>query len=124
MAPRPAPSPARDPQLLKGVLPLLVLALLRDQDSYGYELVTRLQGAGLTGIAAGSVYPVLTRLERDGDLDSYLVRSSEGPARKYYTPTTEGLRHLSAQRRAWQAVNDVVAVVLTPLPRDLEENRP
>jgi PadR family transcriptional regulator, regulatory protein PadR len=109
--------PARDPQLLKGVLPMLVLALLREQDSYGYELVTRLQESGLIDVAAGSVYPVLTRLERDGHLDSYLVQSSSGPARKYYTPTASGLAHLGVQRRGWQQLSDVVAVVLTPGPR-------
>ena len=118
---REPPAPVRDPQLLKGVLPLLILALLRGKDSYGYELVTRLRDAGLADIAAGSVYPVLTRLERDGHLDSYLVQSSAGPARKYYTPTHTGLQHLSAQRRAWQAVNDVVAVVLTPEPPATKE---
>jgi len=42
-------SEARDPQLLKGVLPMLVLALLTEADSYGYELVTRLQADGLGG---------------------------------------------------------------------------
>lgn len=96
---------------------MLVLALLRERDSYGYELVTRLQEAGLTDIATGSVYPVLTRLEREGRLDSYLVQSSAGPARKYYTPTPDGLDHLVAQRRGWQSLNDVVAVVLVPRPR-------
>ena len=39
--------PDRDPQLLKGVLPMLVLLLLTEGESYGYELVTRLQADGL-----------------------------------------------------------------------------
>lgn len=95
---------------------MLVIALLREQDSYGYELVTRLQGAGLTDIATGSVYPVLTRLEKEGLLESYLVASNAGPARKYYAPTSAGLTHLTAQRRGWQALKDVVAVVLTHSP--------
>ncbi|MFD1506611.1 PadR family transcriptional regulator [Georgenia yuyongxinii] len=106
-----AVSPARDPQLLKGVLPMLVLALLKDRDSYGYELVTRLQHAGLVDIAAGSVYPVLARLERDELVGSYLVPSSAGPARKYYTPVPAGLSHLATQRRAWRALGDVVDAV-------------
>jgi len=117
----------RDPQLLKGVLPMLVLALLREQDSYGYELVTRLRDAGLTDVATGSVYPVLTRLERDGHLASYLVASQSGPARKYYTPTDAGLGHLGVQRRGWQQLGDVVAVVMTPGPRrsrPVQEARP
>jgi len=96
---------------------MLVLALLREQDSYGYELVTRLHDSGLTDVSTGSVYPVLTRLERDGHLASYLVASPSGPARKYYTPTDAGLTHLSVQRRSWQQLGDVVAVVLTPGPR-------
>src|SRR4051812_5815217 len=123
---RPAPV-ARDPQLLKGVLPMLVLALLREQDSYGYELVTRLRDSGLTDVSTGSVYPVLTRLERDGHLASYLVASPSGPARKYYTPTDAGLSHLNVQRRSWQQLGDVVAVVLTPGPsrtRPVPETRP
>jgi PadR family transcriptional regulator, regulatory protein PadR len=74
-------SEARDPQLLKGVLPLLVLALLTEAESYGYELVTRLQADGLSDIAAGTVYPVLARLEREGLITSRLVASSSGPAR-------------------------------------------
>ena len=119
-----APPAVRDPQLLKGVLPMLVLALLRERDSYGYELVTRLQEAGLTDIATGSVYPVLTRLEREGRLDSYLVQSSAGPARKYYTPTDAGLDHLMTQRRGWQSLNDVVAVVLMPGPRGANRQPP
>ncbi|MPV37830.1 PadR family transcriptional regulator [Georgenia subflava] len=97
---------------------MLVVALLREQDSYGYELVTRLQDSGLTDIAAGSVYPVLTRLEKEGLLESYLVSSSAGPARKYYTPTHAGLDHLTAQRRGWQTLKDVVAVVLTHSPKE------
>ncbi|WP_226925149.1 PadR family transcriptional regulator [Georgenia thermotolerans] len=118
--PRSRPSPPRDPQLLKGVLPMLVLALLRESDSYGYELVTRLQDLGLEDIAAGSVYPVLTRLERDGDVESYLVQSSAGPARKYYRPTPAGLQHLLTQRRAWQALTHVVTLALTPPPHPKE----
>lgn len=95
---------------------MLILALLRSRDSYGYELVTRLREAGLTDIATGSVYPVLTRLERAGRLDSYLVPSPAGPARKYYTPTPAGLDQLIARRRGWQRLGDVVAVVLMPDP--------
>lgn len=103
---------ARDPQLLKGVLPMLVLALLTEHESYGYELVTRLQADGLTDISAGSVYPVLTRLERDGLIDSRLVASSAGPARKYYVPTTTGSTQLDHARRGWDELSATVRTVL------------
>ena len=68
----------RDPQLLKGVLPMLVLALLAERESYGYELVTRLRADGLTDMGTGTVYPVLTRLVRRGQQP--VRRSGEGRA--------------------------------------------
>lgn len=108
----------RDPQLLKGILPTLVLAALARQESYGYELVTRLRDAGLTEIAPGTVYPVLTRLERDGSLDAHLVASPSGPARKYYRPTAAGRARLADGTSAWVALVEVVRTLTdNPAPR-------
>lgn len=107
------PTAQRDPQLLKGVLPMLVLTLLAEQESYGYELVTRLQADGLTDIATGTVYPVLARLERDALVETRLVQSSSGPARRYYQPTTAGLASLTQARTSWSEFSDVVATLLT-----------
>lgn len=104
---------ARDPQLLKGVLPTLVLALLQRRESYGYELVTRLQAAGLTDVATGTVYPLLTRLERDGAITSRLVASSSGPARKYYAPTPDGIARLTQGLTSWNDLVDVVTTLTT-----------
>ena len=101
----------RDPQLLKGVLPTLVLALLSTAESYGYELVTRLRDAGLSGIGTGTVYPVLSRLEREGLLTSRLEASSSGPARKYYRPTAAGLDHITTGLAAWHELGLVVDAI-------------
>ena len=84
-----------DPQLLKGVLTLLLLHLLAEQESYGYQVVQRLHLLGLTDVLEGTVYPALSRLEREGRLRSRLVASPSGPARKYYRPTGAGLRALA-----------------------------
>ncbi|WP_375430904.1 PadR family transcriptional regulator [uncultured Friedmanniella sp.] len=110
----------RDPQLLKGVLPLLVLTLLAEEESYGYELVGRLQAGGLAGIATGTVYPVLSRLEREGWLGSRLVASDAGPARKYYRPTPAGLRHRDASQAAWESLAEVVS---RALPRSIPRTK-
>lgn len=107
--------PDRDPQLLKGVLPMLVVALLAERESYGYELVSRLQEAGLAGMAAGTVYPVLARLEREGEVASRLVASPSGPARKYYRPTPDGAAQLTAARAAWADLARTVDAVLARL---------
>lgn len=86
---------------------MLVLTLLHDQESYGYDLVERLRSLGLPALAKGAVYPVLSRFERDGWLRSYMQPSVSGPARKYYALTPAGDRaRLDAVQR-WQ---EIVAV--------------
>ena len=106
----------RDPQLLKGVLRMLVLRVLSDEETYGYELVTRLTSRGMAGISTGTVYPVLNRLERDGLLDSRLVASTAGPARKYYSVTRLGEAALAEAIRAWSDLALAVAAVLGSHP--------
>lgn len=106
-------SEERDPQLLKGVLPILVIGLLDQSESYGYELVARLRESGLRDLAPSTVYPVLSRLEREGALSSRLVASSSGPARKYFQPTELGRERYHNGLAAWQELRDVVETVTT-----------
>ena len=109
--------PNHDPQLLKGVLSLLLLHLLAEQESYGYEVVQRLHGAGLPDILEGTVYPALSRLEREGRVTSRLVSSNAGPARKYYRPTPAGYDALAIGTSNWSVLADVVGSVLNrPVP--------
>lgn len=102
--------PAHDPQMLKGVLGLLLLSVLSTGDNYGYGLVTQLRAAGFEDLAEGTVYPGLTRLEGAGLLESHLVRSDSGPARKYYRLTPAGQSELEHRRVAW---SDLVQSVRT-----------
>ncbi len=106
-----------DPQLLKGVLTLLLLRVLADRESYGYELVQRLHDLGLPDVLEGTVYPALARLEREGRISSRLVASTAGPARKYYRPTSVGYAALVDADASWRSMVDVVARVLDrPVP--------
>ena len=107
-----------DPQMLKGVLALLLLRLVGDRDDYGYALVVRLREAGFEELTEGSVYPALTRLESAGLLDSRLVRSTSGPARKYYVLTAAGRVETSRALEAWTTLTANVDHVLTT--RNLE----
>jgi PadR family transcriptional regulator PadR len=92
---------------------MLVLgALVSASESYGYELVGTLQAAGLDGLTTGTLYPVLTRLEREGLVTSRLVASGAGPARKYYTPTTAGRAELARAHDAWSSLNHTVETLL------------
>jgi PadR family transcriptional regulator, regulatory protein PadR len=105
-----------DPQLLKGALGVILLRLLADGESYGYALATRVHEIGLVDVADGSIYPALTRLEREGWLVSRLVASPSGPARKYYRLSESGREALEAGRRAWLTLAEVVTPLLASPP--------
>lgn len=88
-------------QLLKGVLDLAVLAVLADEDSYGYDVLRRLRESGLDGVGDASVYGTLRRLYRAGDLKAYVVPSEEGPHRKYYALNHRGRSSLDRSAKTW-----------------------
>jgi PadR family transcriptional regulator PadR len=109
----------RDPQLLKGVLSLLLLHLLAERESYGYQVVQRLHEIGLVEILEGTVYPALSRLEREGRVRARLVSSTAGPARKYYRPTEAGYEALAEGAAQWFAFAEVVGSMLgRSVPRE------
>ena len=86
-------------QLRKGALELCVLALLSQQDSYAYELASRL--ATDVGMGEGTIYPLMRRLQTDGLVKTYLVESANGPPRKYYKLTSAGRTAYAAQKAEW-----------------------
>jgi PadR family transcriptional regulator, regulatory protein PadR len=107
-----------DPQLLKGVLSLVLLRLLSERESYGYEVALRVRAAGLTEVPHGTIYPALSRLERQGWVESRLVPSRSGPARKYYRLTGAGRHSLLEREQAWrelaQTVDRLLAQAVCP----------
>lgn len=100
-------------QLLKGVLDLAVLAVLRDDDGYGYDVLRRLRTAGLDEIGDASVYGTLRRLFQAGFLTTYVVPSAEGPHRKYYALNAAGRDQLSRSVKTWRSfartMDDLIA---------------
>jgi PadR family transcriptional regulator PadR len=97
-------------QLKKGVLELCVLALLSRQDSYAYEIASRL--AEGIDMGEGTIYPLMRRLQTEGLVDTYLVESSSGPPRKYYRLTPTGRETFAAQRAEWTAFARAVEAIL------------
>jgi PadR family transcriptional regulator PadR len=104
-------------QLLKGVLDLAVLAVVDDEDGYGYDVVRRLRAAGLGDVGDASVYGTLRRLYSAGALTSYVVPSESGPHRKYYGITPTGRAQLKQQHEDWDAFADSVNTILVGAPR-------
>src|SRR6187431_415797 len=90
-------------QLLKGVLDVAVLAVIKDEDGYGYDIVRRLRAAGIDEVGDASVYGTLRRLYSAGALTSYVVPSDEGPHRKYYGINKQGKAVLETQGKTWAA---------------------
>ena len=93
-------------QLKKGALELCVLALLHQQDSYAYELASRLSDA--IGMGEGTIYPLMRRLQSDGLVETYLVESPAGPSRKYYRLSEAGKRSFASQKDAWKSFSGAV----------------
>jgi PadR family transcriptional regulator, regulatory protein PadR len=102
----------RSSQLLKGVLDMCLLAIISEQPSYGYELVRKLTDRGLDLVGEGAIYPVLSRMQRNGLIDGYLVASPEGPARKYYRIEPTGTAALAEWTAAWRRLSKGVENVL------------
>jgi PadR family transcriptional regulator PadR len=106
-------------QLKKGVLTLCVLALLNRHDSYAYEIASTLSDA--IDMGEGTIYPLMRRMQSDGQVETYLVESPSGPSRKYYRLTDAGRRALDAQTTSSTPLDDVVT--LSPFTVDAQEDK-
>lgn len=89
-----------DAQFKKGALELCVLSQLKDEDRYGYEL-TEVISKELS-VKAGTLYLILKRLKDNEHVQTYLVESSGGPARKYYHLTEKGQEYRKSQKEEWE----------------------
>jgi PadR family transcriptional regulator PadR len=99
-------------QLLKGALDAATLAVVAEQDGYGYDVVRRLRVAGLADIGDASVYGTLRRLYGAGSLTSYVVPSDEGPHRRYYGITDHGRVQLAEARTTWADFSQTLTMLL------------
>lgn len=103
-------------QLKKGVLEMLVLELICQEPTYGYELISRLkeQSAGRFTLKEGTLYPILYRLEDDGLIEA---KWSQGQGRtapkKMYAPTPAGIRENQRRKQIWLEFSQTVAQFLT-----------
>lgn len=105
-------------QYKKGVLELCVLAMLKSQDRYGYEIAEAL--ATHIDIADGTVYPILRKLKSDGLLTTYLSEESGGPPRKYYSLTELGRKTYEADRADYLEFAKTVEMLLKENKDDKE----
>lgn len=85
----------------------LVLAILTEDDSYGYAIIKRVTelSGGHVQWTDGMLYPVLHRLERQGLIAAKWGKSENGRKRKYYRITKDGRTELAFQVQQWQVVD-------------------
>ncbi|MBN2101169.1 PadR family transcriptional regulator [Candidatus Dojkabacteria bacterium] len=91
-------------QFKKGTLELCVLALINKKKRYGYDLVCSLRDSGLL-VAEGTLYPILSRLGKEGLVEHSWVESNQGPPRKYYEITPSGRRLLEKEKKEWRKIS-------------------
>ena len=88
----------------------IVLAILAEEDSYGYQILRRVRelSGGCLEWTDGMLYPVLHRLERLGHVEARWEVAESGRRRKYYRITSQGRAQLAEEQRQWEAVNDTL----------------
>jgi PadR family transcriptional regulator PadR len=98
-----------DGQLKRGLLDVCVLAAIKGEDSYGYQIVKDMKP--YVDVSESTLYPILRRLEAAGCLT---VRSVEhnGRLRKYYHITPAGLERIAAFREEWKEILSIYQFVI------------
>ena len=104
----------RESLLLKGVLDLCALSILRNEPLHAYGLVEALRARGFEQTSYGTVYPLVTRLRRQGLVSQHSEPGENGPARNVLTVTTEGRHALAEWLEVWRVVAHRVSLVLEP----------
>jgi PadR family transcriptional regulator PadR len=95
-------------QMRRGTLQYCVLALLAEDERYGFDLVRALGEVDGMVTSEGTIYPLLSRLRRDGLVESTWRESDSGPPRRYYRATRAGRAALKAFEAEWSRFRDGV----------------
>jgi PadR family transcriptional regulator, regulatory protein PadR len=104
----------------------IVLAILAEQDNYGYAILRRVRelSGGRMEWTDGMLYPVLHRLERLGHVEARWEVAESGRRRKYYGITSSGRAQLARERKQWQAVDDTLRGIWRQLSLRIPASHP
>lgn len=94
-------------ELRRGLLEYLILAIVGSDDVYAADILDRLHGTDFA-TREGTLYPLLSRMRRDGLLDYEWQESTAGPPRKYYRLTDAGRAQLVEFREYWQSLTTLI----------------
>ena len=91
----------------KGLLEFLILKIVSADKVYVADMLQRLSGTEFA-TQEGTLYPLLSKMRRDGLLDYEWQESDAGPPRKYYRLTAKGKSQLSELNEYWKDINATV----------------
>jgi PadR family transcriptional regulator PadR len=108
--------PPEDKQsgLVQGTLHMLILKTLALEPMHGYGIGVRLEqiSKGVFQVNAGSLFPALRRLERDGLIAGDWRVTENNRRAKYYTLTAQGRAKLRSETRDWEMQTTAIARIL------------
>lgn len=99
-------------QMRRGAIEYCVLALLRTEERYGFDLVRALGETDGLVTTEGTIYPLLARLRNDGLVETTWHESTQGPPRRYYRITKDGKSALAVFVEQWARFRDTVDRIL------------
>jgi len=99
-------------QLRRGALEFCVLAMLVQDERYAFDIVRTLSGIDGMVTGEGTLYPLLSRLAKDGRVSTQWRDSDAGPPRKYYAITPAGRDALAEFSTEWRRFRDAVESLL------------
>lgn len=105
---------AVDKGLLAGNTTMLIMKLIEDKDMYGYQMIDELsrKSDSTFNLKAGTLYPILHNLEREGIVSSYDDNADSERVRKYYHLSNKGKKLLKEKQSEWTAYSKAVNKVL------------
>jgi PadR family transcriptional regulator, regulatory protein PadR len=107
--------------LVQGTLHMLILKTLALEPLHGYGIGVRLEqiSRGAFQVNAGSLFPALRRLERDGLIQGEWRVTENNRRAKYYILTAPGRARLKCEKRDWEAQTTAIARILNASLGDL-----
>ena len=109
-------------QLRKGILELAIMGALEHRSHYGYSLIRHLTGGNDLELTEGTIYPILSRLSREGLVSAEWTESRQGPPRKYYALTPNGKRAYRILREEFTRLQDLVTQAAAA-PKETDERQ-
>lgn len=95
-------------QLRKGITEMSILSILKNGETYGYEILKELEKSPKLMMKESSLYLILGRLHKAGLISVRHVSSEKGPKRRYYQLTTEGTKKYQYMLQHWLGISESI----------------